>query len=403
MATYFSIDDFLYDHPQSQATFNVAGAMKSDPNNLVASQQYLAPPAVVHPAILTSPQSSYAESEDSDHDEPAILLPNEVMTRTMSASSNVNTASSSTSKRRPNLNSLDDDERLLQSEEGKKLSSKERRQLRNKVSARHFRLRRKEYITHLEQLVAEKSTEGNMLRSENDSLRAENKKLIEALSNLSLNASTSPEATSTSASYISTPESIPGSSIESASDIDFFGYQQSSSSSSSSQAFLNDLAEYPFEQQQQHHEYPQQEPSRAPRINPRIVNLLPTFNSTKDTNPNLVEWPLAYGVSSTAPGLPLSNMQVFNTLIPESLAELEKEQDEESDSKEQASEDKPEEPKTTVTVEVLSSKPDKEESCDKSTTPLDQEGIWEDARKAAEEVYKRLGVHLAGLSLEENA
>lgn len=42
---------------------------------------------------------------------------------------------------------MDEDERLLASEEGKKLSSKERRQLRNKVSARAFRSRRKG--THL--------------------------------------------------------------------------------------------------------------------------------------------------------------------------------------------------------------------------------------------------------------
>jgi hypothetical protein len=45
---------------------------------------------------------------------------------------------------------MDEDERLLASEAGKKLSSKERRQLRNKVSARAFRSRRKEYITQLE-------------------------------------------------------------------------------------------------------------------------------------------------------------------------------------------------------------------------------------------------------------
>jgi len=38
---------------------------------------------------------------------------------------------------------MDEDERLLASEEGKRLSSKERRQLRNKVSARAFRSRRK--------------------------------------------------------------------------------------------------------------------------------------------------------------------------------------------------------------------------------------------------------------------
>jgi len=44
---------------------------------------------------------------------------------------------------------MDEDERLLASEEGKKLSSKERRQLRNKVSARAFRSRRKGMFSSL--------------------------------------------------------------------------------------------------------------------------------------------------------------------------------------------------------------------------------------------------------------
>ena len=47
----------------------------------------------------------------------------------------------------PDLLSLkqaeDEDEKILASEEGKKLNPKERRQLRNKVSARNFRVRRK--------------------------------------------------------------------------------------------------------------------------------------------------------------------------------------------------------------------------------------------------------------------
>ena len=50
---------------------------------------------------------------------------------------------SSLSKAKKDEEDMDDDERLLNSEEGKKLSSKERRQLRNKVSARAFRSRRK--------------------------------------------------------------------------------------------------------------------------------------------------------------------------------------------------------------------------------------------------------------------
>ncbi|KAM3423758.1 hypothetical protein BST61_g1163 [Cercospora zeina] len=79
---------------------------------------------------------------------------------------------------------MDDDERLLASEEGKKLSSKERRQLRNKVSARAFRSRRKEYIGQLEGEVAVKVQESNTLRQENQALMQENERyrgLIETL------------------------------------------------------------------------------------------------------------------------------------------------------------------------------------------------------------------------------
>lgn len=47
------------------------------------------------------------------------------------------------SRMRKEEEDMDEDEKLLASEEGKKLSSKERRQLRNKVSARAFRSRRK--------------------------------------------------------------------------------------------------------------------------------------------------------------------------------------------------------------------------------------------------------------------
>lgn len=60
---------------------------------------------------------------------------------------------SSMSRSRKDEEDMDEDERLLASEEGKKLSSKERRQLRNKVSARAFRSRRKgkhpQYPSHV--------------------------------------------------------------------------------------------------------------------------------------------------------------------------------------------------------------------------------------------------------------
>lgn len=72
---------------------------------------------------------------------------------------------------------MDEDERLLASEEGKKLSSKERRQLRNKVSARAFRSRRKEYIGQLEGEVAVKVHEADRLRAQNRALMEENRQL----------------------------------------------------------------------------------------------------------------------------------------------------------------------------------------------------------------------------------
>ncbi|MCJ1308487.1 hypothetical protein MMC25_002140 [Agyrium rufum] len=74
---------------------------------------------------------------------------------------------------------MDEDERLLASEEGKKLSSKERRQLRNKVSARAFRSRRKEYIGQLEGEIATKVKEAEDLRVRNDALESENTRLTD--------------------------------------------------------------------------------------------------------------------------------------------------------------------------------------------------------------------------------
>ncbi|KAL8779992.1 MAG: hypothetical protein Q9213_006681 [Squamulea squamosa] len=74
---------------------------------------------------------------------------------------------------------MDEDERLLASEEGKKLSSKERRQLRNKVSARAFRSRRKEYIGQLEGEIAAKTAEADELRAKNQALTSENARLTE--------------------------------------------------------------------------------------------------------------------------------------------------------------------------------------------------------------------------------
>ncbi|KAI0200566.1 hypothetical protein F4808DRAFT_155284 [Astrocystis sublimbata] len=72
---------------------------------------------------------------------------------------------------------MDDDERLLASDAGKQLTSKERRQLRNKVSARAFRSRRKELINSMEHDLTAKDREVNDLRAENSAVKAELERL----------------------------------------------------------------------------------------------------------------------------------------------------------------------------------------------------------------------------------
>ncbi|ETS61521.1 hypothetical protein PaG_04268 [Moesziomyces aphidis] len=62
-------------------------------------------------------------------------------------------------------------------EEYKKLSSKEKRQLRNKISARNFRTRRKEYINQLEDQIADRDALIEGLRQQISQLSVENKSL----------------------------------------------------------------------------------------------------------------------------------------------------------------------------------------------------------------------------------
>ncbi|KAF9202297.1 hypothetical protein BGZ49_007520 [Haplosporangium sp. Z 27] len=63
----------------------------------------------------------------------------------------------------------------------KKMTSKERRQLRNKISARNFRVRRKEYIGQLEGQVEQHKTEARHLREAVTVVYEENKRLKEEL------------------------------------------------------------------------------------------------------------------------------------------------------------------------------------------------------------------------------
>ncbi|KAI7876014.1 hypothetical protein K492DRAFT_210642 [Lichtheimia hyalospora FSU 10163] len=66
----------------------------------------------------------------------------------------------------------------------KKLTPKERRQLRNKISARNFRVRRKEYINTLEAQVEDHKQHADRLQSRLDDVEEENKQLRQEVDTL---------------------------------------------------------------------------------------------------------------------------------------------------------------------------------------------------------------------------
>ncbi|RCH90824.1 hypothetical protein CU098_005821 [Rhizopus stolonifer] len=65
----------------------------------------------------------------------------------------------------------------------KQMTSKERRQLRNKISARNFRVRRKEYITQLEEKVEQQEKTIQALKEENTKLRKANEDIMKQVLN----------------------------------------------------------------------------------------------------------------------------------------------------------------------------------------------------------------------------
>ncbi|KAI0269935.1 hypothetical protein BC834DRAFT_819945 [Gloeopeniophorella convolvens] len=79
---------------------------------------------------------------------------------------------------------IDGDDWRPSPEEYKKMSSKEKRQLRNKISARNFRVRRKEYITTLEGDIAERDRLIDAIRSELGSSQSENAALRQEITAL---------------------------------------------------------------------------------------------------------------------------------------------------------------------------------------------------------------------------
>ena len=116
-----------------------------DPQWLLSS----APPQSdsVVPDVTQSSQPSPSDSEEKSKSVRRTALETIQERNDQLVKTSVVAKSSKSFPLLPDLLSLkqaeDEDEKILHSEEGKKLNPKERRQLRNKVSARNFRVRRK--------------------------------------------------------------------------------------------------------------------------------------------------------------------------------------------------------------------------------------------------------------------
>ncbi|KAL2871824.1 uncharacterized protein BJX67DRAFT_88621 [Aspergillus lucknowensis] len=167
----------MYPGMHQQAAMAKA-AQQQRQNELIRHQQ---PQQLQQPQNNAAPQTQHPRASNPVVDERISRL----LQQMKAGSGNPSDPSPSPSslpqmaKSRKDEQDMDEDERLLASEEGKKLSSKERRQLRNKVSARAFRSRRKEYIGHLESEVQQRNNEVNELRIQNRALFEENSRLTD--------------------------------------------------------------------------------------------------------------------------------------------------------------------------------------------------------------------------------
>ncbi|ORX96144.1 hypothetical protein K493DRAFT_21255 [Basidiobolus meristosporus CBS 931.73] len=127
-------------------------------------------PATTEPALLCG-DSAAASSPSSPHPSPDHLQ----------HSSKKPLAKSPTRQLRASSLEADLDPN---NPEIQKLSSKERRQLRNKISARNFRVRRKEYISTLEAQVQQYQSEIKTLRDSLSTVEDENSKLRSELAEM---------------------------------------------------------------------------------------------------------------------------------------------------------------------------------------------------------------------------
>ncbi|KEY69688.1 hypothetical protein S7711_03174 [Stachybotrys chartarum IBT 7711] len=168
----------LWPGAHSQAALAKSQAQQRQQQQMIQQQQQQQQQQAQRQA---APQKSRKASQPTDPivEQKITQLLNSMRAKPASPESQSPSGNGNLPRSRKEEDEMDEDERLLASEEGKKLSSKERRQLRNKVSARAFRSRRKEYITQLEAEIANKVNENGDLRAQNRALADENKRLTD--------------------------------------------------------------------------------------------------------------------------------------------------------------------------------------------------------------------------------
>lgn len=133
-------------HTQQAALAKQQQQLEIERQQLLRQQAQMAEQSRRSSSIATQKTNTSARSTDPMVEERISQLLNQMRQGSVGSQDGGATPlanSSGFSRSKKDEEDMDDDERLLASEEGKKLSSKERRQLRNKVSARAFRSRRK--------------------------------------------------------------------------------------------------------------------------------------------------------------------------------------------------------------------------------------------------------------------
>jgi hypothetical protein len=168
----------LWPGAHSQAALAKSQAQQRQQQQMIQQQQAQ---QQQQPQRQAAPQKSRKSSQPTDPivEQKITQLLNSMRAKPTSPDAESQSSQGNLTRSKKEEEEMDEDERLLASEEGKKLSSKERRQLRNKVSARAFRSRRKEYITQLEAEIAIKVNENGELRTQNRALADENKRLTD--------------------------------------------------------------------------------------------------------------------------------------------------------------------------------------------------------------------------------